>query len=91
MAQHRIEMIGMVFGRLTVVRDEGQTPSGRLTWLCNCECGGQAHVDGRELRRGHVRSCGCLRRERMAALGTKHWRQNHRHIRGTATVTGGNP
>lgn len=53
--------IGRVFGRLTVVgldRDKYGP-----VWVCRCECGGTARSRSSPLRRGNVRSCGCLRVE----------------------------
>lgn len=56
-----------VFGRLTVL---SRVPSiGRKArWLCRCVCGTLIHTEGVRLRRGHVKSCGCLLRDRS----TKH-------------------
>ena len=57
------------WGRLEVV-GEG---SGRVTScgkrlrsiLCRCECGVEKEVDLNSLRRGGVRSCGCIKREHL--------------------------
>jgi hypothetical protein len=59
----RVEMIGRTFGRLTVLDLHSVTEANRRRWICSCECGGQTVAAGQELRRGNVRSCGCLRRE----------------------------
>jgi len=59
------------FGRLTVLREA--PPRGRLRrWICVCQCGGQTEVYQGDLRRGKVRSCGCLRVEVSTKLATKH-------------------
>ena len=59
-----IEMKGKQFGRLTVIRQNGQDPKNAdLLWECRCSCGKIVTVDGARLRGGYVRSCGCLRRE----------------------------
>jgi hypothetical protein len=66
--------IGAVFGRLTVIGHGPSSRHGRL-WHCRCECGGITDQPSNRLTSGTVRSCGCLRRERMAGL----WRsEEHR-------------
>jgi hypothetical protein len=59
-----INIVGKRFARLLVVsRAPGLTKSGKPHWKCRCDCGSVHFVDGRDLRRGHSRSCGCLRAE----------------------------
>lgn len=50
------------FGRLVCVIKIGKR------WHCICDCGNKHSVRATELRRGKVKSCGCLRRE----LGGSH-------------------
>jgi hypothetical protein len=64
------------FGWLLVV-ERGQNRGQYVMWRCSCDCGTEHHVDGRHLRSGDTRSCGCLpgsaeQRARAAALATKH-------------------
>jgi len=33
---------------------------GHHEWFCECECGKTRIVDGNSLKRGSVKSCGCL-------------------------------
>lgn len=57
----RGDLIGAVFGRLTVV---GRDNSGRdLRWLCRCECGATTAVYRTNLQQGVTASCGCLARD----------------------------
>lgn len=59
----RLDLIGMTFGRLTVLEDlPGGTRSRRYV-RCSCACGSEAVVSVGKLRSGETRSCGCLRRE----------------------------
>lgn len=68
-----IEMKGKQFGRLTVIRQNGQDPKNAdLLWECRCSCGNIVTVDGSRLRGGYVRSCGCLRRELARERYTKN-------------------
>ena len=58
-----IDLTGRRFGRLTVVARAGADRHGKPTWRCYCECGVVITTLGHSLRRGRVKSCGCLRRE----------------------------
>lgn len=68
----RIKPLGATFGRLTVI-GEG-TPQknkrGHRMYKCQCECGVVKDCAGYLLRRGEVKSCGCLRRDLMRAAAT---------------------
>ncbi len=33
----------------------------KTLWLCQCDCGNKTEVFGYQLRKGLVKSCGCLR------------------------------
>lgn len=63
-----IELSGLVVGRLTVVRRSG-TERSHAMFACLCECGKEKLVAGSDLRRGVVKSCGCLRVETARAQG----------------------
>lgn len=58
-----IDMTGQVLGRLTVVRRAGSTKDGKARWDCVCVCGRTLAVEGKSLRTGNTRSCGCLKAE----------------------------
>ena len=58
------DITGQRFGRMTVLRDSGERCSDRgVLWLCKCDCGNEKIARGSDLKRGHVKSCGCLKRE----------------------------
>lgn len=65
-------MIGRKFGRLVVIELNHRRPRANagplLYFKCRCDCGEVLVADGRQLRRGHTQSCGCLHRARV----TKH-------------------
>lgn len=68
----RKDITGIKFGRLTVISFHSRAHK-RMRWLCVCECGNQAIVDGAKLKNGHTRSCGCLALEAVKArCGSKH-------------------
>lgn len=64
----RENLTGQKFNRLTVLgtaqEQDGQGP----LWECACSCGGRKTVRGHELKRGVVKSCGCMRRRPLIDL-----------------------
>jgi len=74
-----MDLTGKQFGRLVVIRqvDSKLSPSGQIKrrWKCKCNCGNVVVVQQSNLRGGHTRSCGCLRREVVSL---------RRHIHGLA-------
>ena len=60
--------IGSKWGRLTILSQVPETPG---SWYCQCECGNICIVKGKDLRRGHTCSCGCLKKESAAKNGRK--------------------
>lgn len=63
---------GNRYGRLTVL--ERQRPARRennTRWVCRCDCGTETVTHGFELRRGCVKSCGCLRNQNLTPFKPK--------------------
>lgn len=75
----KIEMTGLRFGRLTVLKDSGRRKDRKIVWTCACDCGKTVDVIGTSLRSGLTQSCGCLKQEvitKHGESGTKlysHW------------------
>lgn len=66
MGRPAIDLTGMEVGRLTVLGRDVSKPSGAgksVYWLCQCECGNITSVRMDKLRKGEIRSCGCLSKE----------------------------
>ena len=57
----RCSMIGQKFGHLLVLEEAPRNSSGKIRWLCQCDCGNTRIVIGSLLRTGHVISCGCIK------------------------------
>lgn len=55
----RKEMAGLKFNMLLVLKFD-KTIGKRVYWLCRCDCGTLKSLNGQEIRRGGVKSCGCL-------------------------------
>lgn len=53
----KIEMTGLVFGDLTVIRESDFTRSGKVYWHCVCKCGREVDICGGNLRSGNSTSC----------------------------------
>ena len=75
-----IDMKGQKVGRLTVLERSGSYVSidgGKVVavWKCQCKCGNIKYVRGDQLRRQTVRSCGCLRKESLAANQKKRYQK----------------
>lgn len=57
------DITGCRFGRLIVISGPIRKKQGNqsyLYWRCRCDCGKSVLVQGRHLRGGKTRSCGCL-------------------------------
>lgn len=63
-----IDLSGLVFGKLTVLRRSNRRSNVGALWDCICECGGLATCDSLKLRTGHTKSCGCHRRKILLNL-----------------------
>jgi hypothetical protein len=71
-----IDLNGRAFGRLTVIAFHGSriNPGGqrRRMYLCRCTCGTEIEVLAASLLSGATSSCGCLHREIVVRIRTKH-------------------
>lgn len=56
------DLTGRKFGELTVLSQAERDARNHVRWLCRCSCGNEVTVLASELKRGHTRSCGCMRR-----------------------------
>ena len=71
----RHDITGQRFGRLVAVqakRIRTGTNSTGAGWLCECDCGARTVVAYRRLAMGSTRSCGCLRRDVVAATNRRN-------------------
>jgi hypothetical protein len=72
----KLELIGSVFCRLTVLEDS--KINGKVKWLCRCECGNTKWVDSGALKSGRTKSCGCLHKEATGDRFRTHGNRNTR-------------
>lgn len=65
------------FGRLSVLERSGTSGDGKTLWLCRCDCGEEIIARGNQLRKGQIRSCGCLKIERLTTHGLSKRAEYH--------------
>ncbi len=70
MATKAPDLIGQVFGYLSVQKRCASDAKRNSQWLCLCRCGNYTTVRGFVLRNGTTKSCGCAQAEAMAARAT---------------------
>ena len=58
---HGINEIGNRYGKLTVIERDYNSDNEHIKWICKCDCGNITSVLSSNLRRGNVKSCGCLK------------------------------
>lgn len=62
-ASNRVDISGMVFGKLTALQPTGRTIRHSVEWLCACSCGGEKKALAARLIAGLVVSCGCAAKD----------------------------
>lgn len=68
----RTDLTNKTFGRLTVLDYAYTSKNGRPFWRCKCVCGNVKDIAAKDLKRGTIRSCGCLRRETVSIRRKTH-------------------
>lgn len=61
-------LTGHRIGRLTILHESEQKKD---YWLCQCDCGNQKEIKGKDLRAGNAVSCGCALRKKMDMTGQR--------------------
>lgn len=79
-----IDRTGQRYGRLIAISRVENDRWNNAKWLCQCDCGKEKIINGMDLNRGTVQSCGCLKSD--AKMGEKNPRWG-----GGKTITLGYP
>lgn len=77
------------FGKLTVVRFGYRADNGHVYWWCRCDCGRMVEVRESNLKSGHTKSCGCLKKghnQRPMSLD-QAWKELIQRWKRSAAVT----
>jgi hypothetical protein len=57
----KLDLIGKVFGDLTIISEHSTTRNGHVRWKAKCSCGNDYNVLGTHLQKGTITHCGCKR------------------------------
>jgi len=63
----RLNLIGKKFYRLLVIAF-AYVKNNKSYWWALCNCGEYVIINGKDLKRGNVKSCGCYRREKASEI-----------------------
>ena len=69
-------LTGKKFGKLLVIKMLGYK-NNRSLWECKCDCGKKIITQGTSLTTGNTKSCGCVRKEKIAKSLTTHNKRHH--------------
>lgn len=67
-----VDITGMRFGKLLIVKACGKNKQGGYMWECLCDCGVTITASGSSIRYGNTRSCGCTHRGLIGKLMQTH-------------------
>jgi hypothetical protein len=73
----KLDLMGYVFERLTVIR-ESKRVNGKVFWECRCVCGEIVIVRGSSLTSKNTQSCGCLSDDALISRSRTHGRSKSR-------------
>jgi len=71
-----VDLTGLKFNKLTVIKYVGKDKWGNAKWLCRCDCDKTKIVLGLSLKTGNTKSCGCSSSEMISKKITKHGMSN---------------
>ena len=60
---------GDKYNRLTAIKFDHRNEKGEQCWLFRCSCGNEKVIRVSEVKNSHIKSCGCLVKERMTTHG----------------------
>lgn len=63
------DLSGKKFNRLIGVKPVGKTRDRKIVWLFKCDCGKEHKAVGKDVKNGHIKSCGCLKIETTTKIG----------------------
>jgi hypothetical protein len=66
------------YGKLVAI-ERSKNISGKTAWKCKCDCGNITYVSTSNLTCNRIKSCGCLKLEKLLERSTTH-NQRHTHL-----------
>lgn len=84
------DISGQRFGKLVALYPISFKATGNNTcWVCQCDCGNKTISNGANLRRGHKKSCGCIKHRVTPTFLS--WNGEKRTVCDWAIITGISP
>ncbi|KKL89402.1 hypothetical protein LCGC14_1915050 [marine sediment metagenome] len=68
----KIDITGLRYGRLVVLKENRRIKDEPLKWLCQCDCGNTVSLRAIDLKSQNTQSCGCFRRETTSKTFMTH-------------------
>ena len=69
----KLDLTGQKFGRLTpLYATDKRNSQGLVLWECECDCGKHVKLPGSYIKRGRVKSCGCIKSELLIERNIKN-------------------
>lgn len=65
------DLVGMRFGRLTVLEEIPERRNEKIVYKCICDCGNVKDIVGASLKCGLTQSCGCFHLEQASIYNSK--------------------
>ncbi len=72
----KYNLVNQRFGRLVVLKENGNTKRGAVLWQCKCDCGNIINTISTSLKKGRTKSCGCYQKDQAKKAQTKHNMEN---------------
>lgn len=72
---------GNRYGRLVVIKPSTKTGYS----ICKCDCRNIVEIDNTNLRKGHTKSCGCLKKDTMKKIRVNYSGEKHGNWQGGIT------
>lgn len=80
-----VDITGMKFNRLTVLRRSDTNKDGHPAWVCRCDCGNETVVLGKYLKNGKIKSCGCYKKEQNKSRFSEYNKSLGKECHGQST------
>ncbi len=81
-----IDITNNTYERLTVIGFSHTDKHGKAHWKCRCSCGNEITASANLLKKGHTKSCGCLKKEVTAKRGKNNLKDLKGKVFGKLTV-----
>lgn len=86
----KINLEGLSFNRLTVIKEQKVLNRRGAFWLCKCSCGKELVVGSQSIRNGHTKSCGCFALDKLRKMVKEKaaQRAKYRTLKGVSICVG---